>query len=94
MLSVLHDDLVQLLGNRLLGERDHAPMRKDLDWRDTGETIPLQDWLATAGMTHPLAHRCERVDSSVSKEAVVETVRRNLEGSARGVTTSTAFQEA
>ena len=78
MLSELHDDLARLLGNRLLSERDHTPMEKDLNLRDTGEIISLQDWMATAGMTHPLAQRCERDDSIVSKEAVVETVRRNL----------------
>ena len=79
MLSVLHDDLARLLGNRLLSERDHTPMEKDLNWRDTGEIILLQDWMATAGMAHPLAQRCERDGSIVPKEeAVVETVRRNL----------------
>ena len=42
-------------------------MEKDLIWRDTGEIILLQDWMATAGMTHPLAQRCERDDSIVSQ---------------------------
>ena len=46
--------------------------------RDTGEIISVQDWMATAGMTQPLAQRCERDGSIVPKETVVETVRRNL----------------
>ena len=78
MLSELHDNLARLLGNSLLDERDHTPMERDLNFRDTGEIISVQDWMTTAGMTQPLAQRCERDDSIVPKEAVVETVRRNL----------------
>ena len=44
----------------------------------TDEIIPVQEWMAIAGMTQPLAQRCERDGSIVSKETVVETVRRNL----------------
>ncbi len=55
ILSDLHDNLARLLGNSLLNERDHTPMEKDLNWRDTGEIVSVQDWLATAGMTQPLA---------------------------------------
>ena len=78
MLSELHDNLARLLGDSLLDERDHTPMERDLNFRYTGEIISVQDWMTTAGMTQPLAQRCERDDSIVSKEAVVETVRRNL----------------
>ena len=78
MLSELHDNLARLLGNSLLDERDHTPMERDLNFRYTGEIISVQDWMATAGMTQPLAQRCERDGSIVPKETVVETVRRNL----------------
>ena len=78
MVFELHNNLARLLGNRLLNEREYIPMQKDLNFRDTDEIISVQDWMTTAGMTHPLAQRCERDDSIVPKEAVVETVRRNL----------------
>ena len=50
----------------------------DHNLRGTGEIIPVQEWMAIAGMTQPLAQRCERNGSIVSKETVVETVRSNL----------------
>ena len=78
MHSELHDNLARLLGNSLLDERDHTPMERDDNFRYTGEIISVQDWMTTAGMTQPLAQRCERDGSIVSKEAVVETVRHNL----------------
>ena len=44
----------------------------------TNEVYSVQEWMATSGMTQPLAQRCERNGSIVPKETVVETVRRNL----------------
>ena len=78
ILSGLHDHLARLLGNSLLEVRDHTPRQMDRNFRCTGEIIPVQEWMAITGMTQPLAQRCERNGSIVSKETVVETVRRNL----------------
>ena len=74
----LHDRLTRLLCDSLLDERDHIPRAMDRDFRCAGEIIPVQEWMTIAGMTQPLAQRCERNGSIVSKETVVETVRRNL----------------
>ena len=71
ILSDLHDDLARLLGNRLLDERDHTPIERDLNFRYTGEIISVQEWMAIAGMTQPLAQRCECNGSIVPKETVV-----------------------
>ena len=51
ILSGLHDRLALLLGNSLLGERDHAPRRMDRNYRFTNEVIPVQEWIAIDGMT-------------------------------------------
>ena len=50
----------------------------DHNLRGTGQIIPVQQWMEILGMTQPLAQRCERNGSIVSKAAVVETVRSNL----------------
>ena len=78
ILSDLHDRLARLLGNSLLRVRDHTPREMDRNFRCTGEIIPVQEWMAIAGMTQPLAQRCERNGSIVPKETVAETVRSNL----------------
>ena len=67
ILSDLHDRLARLLGNSLLRERDHTPREMDHNFRCTGEIIPVQEWMAIAGMTQPLAQRCERNGSIVPK---------------------------
>ena len=51
--SGLHGRLARLLGNSLLDERDHTPR----DHFGNNEVISVQDWLATRGMTQPLAQR-------------------------------------
>ena len=61
-----------------IDERDHTPIERDLNFRYTGEIISVRGWMAAAGMTQPLAQRCERDGSIVPKETLVETVRRNL----------------
>ena len=76
--SDLHDRLTRLLDGSLLDERDHTPRERDCNFRYTGEIIPVHEWIAITGMTQPLAQRCERDGSIVSKETVVETVRHNL----------------
>ena len=78
--SDLHDHLLlaRLLGGSLLGFRDHPPRRLDCNVRVTNDVFSVQDWLATRGMTQPLAQRWGRNGSSVSKETVVETLRNNL----------------
>ena len=77
ILSGLHDRLARLI-EKSLRARDHTPGRMDHNWRDAGEIIPVQEWMATSDMTQPMAQRCERNGSIVPKETVVETVRRNL----------------
>ena len=78
ILPGLHDRLAQLLGNSLLGDRDHTPRRMDRNYRFTNEVIPIQEWIVIYGITQPLAQRWERNGSNVPKETVVETVRNNL----------------
>ena len=78
ILSDLHDRLARLLGNSLLRERDHTPREMDHNFRCTGEITPVQEWMAIAGMTQPLAQRCERNGSIMPKETVVKTARSNL----------------
>ena len=46
ILSGLHDRLARLLGNSLLGERDHTPRRMDRNYRFTNEVISVQEWIA------------------------------------------------
>ena len=76
ILSGLHDRLARLI-EKSLRARDHTPRRMD-HLRGTGEIIPVQEWMATIGMTQPMAQRCKRNGSIVPKETVAETVRRNL----------------
>ena len=73
--SDLHDRLVaRLLGSSLLDERDHNPRNRS----GNNGAISIQDWLATSGVTQPLAQRWGRSGSSVSKFSVVKTVHGNL----------------
>ena len=78
ILSDPHGRLSRLLGNSLLRARDHTPREMDRIFRCTGEIIPVQEWMAIAGMTQPLAQRCERNGPIVPKETVVDSVRNNL----------------
>ena len=72
ILSDLHDRLTRLLGDSLLDERDHTPKNRS----GNNEVIPAQDWLATSGVTQPLAQRGGCSGSSVvPKGSVVTTAR-------------------
>ena len=64
-----------MLGDSLLDERDHTPRNRS----GNNEVISVQDWLATSGLTQPLAQRWGRSGSSaVPKGSVVTTAQANL----------------
>ena len=50
----------------------------DRNYRFTNEVAPVQEWIASWGMTQPLAQRWERNGSNVPKETVMGTARNNL----------------
>ena len=72
--SDLLDRLARLLGNSLLDERDHTPRSRS----GNNEVISVQGWLATSGVTQPLALWWGRSGSSVSKGSEVKTVQAKL----------------